>query len=211
MQYPPNTITILTKEEIDILVKQCADYIDTNFGNDDLLMVCILKGASYFFTDLTREMKTLHNTYYVEASSYKDSQTQAETLEILSVIVPEKFNNKTVILVDELFDNGATMHQIKEAIVKTTNVPISKVFTVTAFMKRKETIYPKPDFCPSLIPNVWVFGYGCDLKQKYRNSRELRAIVKDPNVELSEDDRLFTVEALYQQWRQTKNIWPTSE
>src|SRR3989304_8082321 len=97
-----NWIEILTKKEIKVFVQKCADFINTNFEGKDVIVVCIRKGASYFFVDLTRKLKVLHSTYFIEASSYKDTQTQSENLEILSIINEDKFRGKQVILLDEL-------------------------------------------------------------------------------------------------------------
>ena len=50
------------------------------------MVVCILKGCVYFFVDLTRGLTVPHSTYFLEASSYHDSQTQAETVELLRYV-----------------------------------------------------------------------------------------------------------------------------
>ena len=87
---------ILTEEEIQIAVKKCADAINDTFKGKRIIIVCIFKGAAYFFVDLTRQIKIPYSTYFIEASSYHNSQTQSECINILSSIEPSKFVNRHV-------------------------------------------------------------------------------------------------------------------
>ena len=128
---------IMTEEEIQKAVQKCADTINTEFQGKEVVVACILKGAVYFFTDLTRLLTIPHSAYFIEASSYTDKQTQNECVEILSQIVPSKFINKYVILIDELFDNGATINRIKTEIHKKASVPLEMIITCTLFLKNK--------------------------------------------------------------------------
>ena len=132
---------IMTDVEIQQCVQKCADYINKNFVGKKIVVTCILKGAVYFFTDLTRKLTIPHSCYFVEASSYKDKHVQEEKVEILSKIIPAKFADRHVILIDELYDNGGTMNHIKEAIHTEGNVSYDKIFTCTLFKKSKDTFY----------------------------------------------------------------------
>ena len=189
MNTPSTWRLILTERQINDCVQKCADYINPHFHDQDVVVVCILKGAVYFFVDLKRKLTFPHSDYHIEASSYKNSQTQQEELEILSVINPDKFRGKKVILVDELYDNGRTLHNIKLAIAERAQVPMADIFTCTAFRKNKTTLYPAPDLCGLTMPDVWLVGYGLDDRQKYRNLTELYACPKAPGLPETEDDR----------------------
>lgn len=191
---------ILTKKEIKVQVKRLADIINQKFEGKNVVVVCILKGASYFFVDLTRELVIPHSTYFIEASSYRDSQTQQE-VEICSQIVPSKFKNKEVIILDELFDNGATINMIRNKIIDEGHVVHQNIFTCTLFKKDKETSYPNPDLYGVIVPDVWLVGYGLDDNQEKRNWTYLYACPKCSNVSKSKDDLIFTDEEYYQKIR----------
>lgn len=164
---------VLSKEEIQNYVKKCADVLNQSFKDQDVVVACILKGAAYFYVDLTRQLSFEHSCYFIEASSYKDGEIQGEELEILSVINPDKFNGKKVILVDELYDNGKTLYLVKNAITEKTSLTLSDIFTCTLFRKDKETEYPKPNLYGIMVPNIWLAGYGLDNQQKMRNLEAL--------------------------------------
>lgn len=189
---------VLTENEIMFAVEKCANVINKLFDGKDIVVVCILKGAVYFFVDLTRYLTVPHSTYFIEATSYHDKQTQSACVSIMSSIEPSKFTNKDVILVDELFDNGHTMNQIKVAIHEKALVPMDKIFTCTIFKKNKITEFVPPDLYGVVVPNVWLVGYGLDDKQKCRNWKSLWACPKCEGVDNSTDDAIFEDDAYYQ-------------
>lgn len=188
---------LLTEKEIQATVKKCAKIIKKQFEGKDIVIACILKGAVYFFTDLTRQLTIPYSCYFIEASSYKNQQTQDEEVEILSKIVPEKFSGKHVILIDELFDNGNTLTKVKLAISEKAKVPLDMIFTCAMFEKNKPTIYPKPDLFGISVPDVWLVGYGLDDKQEKRGWKCLFACPKSADAEKSPDDQIFTDEKYY--------------
>jgi hypoxanthine phosphoribosyltransferase len=185
----------MTETEIRTHVKTCAKALDEKFGGIPVIFVCILKGAAWFFADLTRElMMPNYTTYFVEASSYKNSQTQSETIEILSRIVPEKFVGRKVVLVDELYDNGTTMEHLKKAISEKAQVPYEDIMTCAVFKKNRSdshTYLGTLDLYGTIVPNVWLVGYGLDDQQKKRGFRHLFAVPKSDDMEKTEDDLLI--------------------
>eukprot|EP01095_Lingulamoeba_sp_RSL-Kostka_P004593 TRINITY_DN15823_c0_g1_i1.p1 TRINITY_DN15823_c0_g1~~TRINITY_DN15823_c0_g1_i1.p1 ORF type:complete len:251 (+),score=78.67 TRINITY_DN15823_c0_g1_i1:94-846(+) len=183
---------ICTKEEIQLAVKNVARQIEGKFEGENILLVCILKGCAYFFVDLTRALKIPYSIYFIEASSYHNSQTQSETVELLSVLVKEKFENKKVILVDELYDNGTTLQCVKEKVMEELLIPESEIFTCTLFRKDKQVTQPLPDYVGiDTIPDLWVVGYGLDDQQEKRGWDCLYACPKLPEIPKIEEDKIF--------------------
>lgn len=192
IDYPETWKVIMTAEEIQGYVKSVAATLDTKFGSEKVILVCILKGAAWFFVDLTRHLRIPnYTTYFVEASSYKDAQTQQEKIEILSIIRPEKFVGRKVVLIDELFDNGTTMENLKVAICKEAQVPYEDITTCTLFKKNRgpDHVYPGTlDVFGVEMPNVWGVGYGLDDNQTKRGWNWLFAVPKAPGIPWTEDD-----------------------
>lgn len=181
---------LLTEEEIDVAVKYCARVITEKFRGKDIVIACILKGCVYFFVDLTRKVTLPHNAYLIEFASY-NGQQQLHTGEILSLIQPEKFKGKHVVLLDELYDNGLTLESVKQEIIEKGQVPAENIFTCTLMRKEHAGKYPEPDLCPLIMPSVWLCGYGLDDNQNKRNWSCVYACPKAPGIELSEADKMF--------------------
>ena len=72
-----------TDSQIHYAVRYCAQQIESKFEGQEFVVVCILKGCVYFFVDLTRSLTIPYSTYFIEASSYHNSQTQSESVELL--------------------------------------------------------------------------------------------------------------------------------
>lgn len=160
----------------------------------DLVLVCILKGAAYFTVDISRdfdERKVPHSVYFVEATSYK-GQIQSESIQILSQLVPEKLENKHILLLDELYDNGKTLDSIKTHLL---SQDLNSDITTCVMFKKKRTIpvkYPPPDYYGLAVPDVWIVGYGLDQDGHYRGLQDLYAIKKPQGIEWTSDDwRIF--------------------
>jgi hypoxanthine-guanine phosphoribosyltransferase len=144
-------------------------------------------------------MTISYTSYFIETSSYKDTQTQQEEVELLSRIVPDKFLNKIIVLIDELFDNGATLHRVKSKILKEVpSLTEESFFTCTMFKKNKKTSFLKPNLYGFVIPNVWVVGYGLNDKQTKRNWIHSYAKPKSVDVQKNDDDKIFENDNLYQ-------------
>ena len=193
---------LLTDKEIEKGVDECARTLDIYFKGKEVVIVCVLKGASYFFVDLTRKLTIPFTCHFVEASSYKDSQSQSEVVEITSTYDHQKFEGKHVLILDELFDNGKTLQSIKQYFIQ-KGTPKEMVYTCTLFLKLKEkpTGYEEPDLYSIVLPDVWVVGYGLDVCEQKRGWTYLYACPKMEGIPKSKDDQLFDNQAYYKNIR----------
>lgn len=186
-------VKILDSATIANAVKSLAGVLNTRFAGKSVVVVCILKGAVYFHVDLVRQLTMPCSEYFIEATSYHNNQTGGK-LNIMSSINPEKFVGREVILIDELFDKGHTLTEIREALHIKAAIPYERITTCTLF--RKETALGEgcrsPDFYGIRVPDVWLVGYGLDDRQEKRGLTDLWACPKAPGIPKSVDDaRIF--------------------
>lgn len=193
---------IITQDEIAIMVQHLADYINYKFQHDKIVVTCILKGCAYFLVDLTKKLTIPHSLYFIETSLYHDKQVPDAKVELLSILVPSKFQGRKVILLDELYDNGFTLHAVKTKLIEEVKLDPQDIVTCTLFHKCKHgnlnvmrsggNPYDPPDLVGFWnLPDLWYVGYGLDDKQEKRNWPHLYAIPKLPDIPKNTDDSIF--------------------
>lgn len=188
---------LITPADIETIIDHLAKKINAKISGN-LVVACILKGAVYFTVDLTRKLQMPHSLYFIEASSYKDSQKQdSSQVEILSNLNSKKFVGKNVLLLDELWDNGKTLANVKSKIME-LGVLETNITTCTLLLKPKnKTEYPLPDIWGLEVPNVWLVGYGLDDQQEKRQWTSVFAKPKIEGIPKHEDDKMFENDGYY--------------
>jgi hypoxanthine phosphoribosyltransferase len=190
---------ILTKEEIEAGVRIVAHRLETWCKGERIMLVGILKGAFMFMSDLCRALTRPYSVQFIEASSYKDSRTQGE-FSILSDISGAKFvdgvskEKKKIVIVDELLDNGKTMHDTKMYFLNKLRATHTEndILTVCLFSKKRAREWPDADITgiPNL-PDLWLVGYGLDDRGTKRGWTELFAVPKVKLVRSIEQEEVL--------------------
>lgn len=163
---------ILRKEEIQQRVKELAEAISVDHvqSNNVLppVMICILNGAFYFFSDLTRMMSIDCEIDFIRLKSYEgqDNSSGIQHLKELEL----DLKGKRVYIIDDICDTGAT---IMEALFMVNSRLAAEVKVVT-LLKRSGGVL-LTDFCGFEIGDEWVVGYGLD---DYGLKRSLQDIYK---------------------------------
>jgi len=186
---------VLTKEELEAGVRIVARQIETWSKGERIILVGILKGAFMLLSDLCRALSRPYSVYFVEASSYKEGRVQGTGVEISSELATAKFCDATtkaphkVVLVDELLDNGKTMHEMKQHFLSSLASTHTEddVLTVCLLSKKRERKWPEADITGIAgLPDLWLVGYGLDDRGTKRGWNELFAIPKVKIVETIE-------------------------
>lgn len=178
---------ILTSEEIEAGVRIVAHRIEKWCKGHRIVIVGILKGVFMFISDLCRELRRPYSVFFVDASSYGDTQKQVESVAISSDLSSSKFVDQLsgvphkIVLIDELLDNGKTMHEVKQHFLSkfATTHSDKDILTCCLFSKNRERKYPEADITGIRdLPDLWVVGYGLDDRGTKRGWTDLFAIPK---------------------------------
>lgn len=150
---------ILTHQEIQQRVKELAEAISVDHvqSNNVLppVMICILNGAFYFFSDLTRMMSIDCEIDFIRLKSYEGQDNSGSVQHLKELELDLK--GKRVYIIDDICDSGAT---IMEALFMVNSRMATEVKVVT-LLQRKDGII-LTDFCGFEIGDEWVVGYGLD-------------------------------------------------
>ena len=150
---------IIKKEEIQQRVKELAEAISIDHmqSNNVLppVMICILNGSFYFFSDLTRMMSIDCEIDFIRLKSYEGQDNSGGIQRLKDLELDLK--GKRVYIIDDICDTGAT---IMEALFMVNSRMAAEVKVVT-LLKRVDGVL-LTDFCGFEIGDDWVVGYGLD-------------------------------------------------
>ena len=109
-----NLKTLISQEELEKRIKEIATQITKDYENKELVIVCILTGAVYFATDLTKYIKNDTLTLeFMKVSSYGNSTESTGEIKIKKDL-ENSIAGKNVIIVEDIIDTGLTMTTLKK-------------------------------------------------------------------------------------------------
>ncbi len=130
-------------------------------------LVCILRGGVMFLTDLMRRITVPHTIDFMAISSYGAGARESSRQVRLTMDLKDNIQDRHVILVEDIIDSGYTLTSVIQLL--SVRKPASlKVCTLLDKAERREVFVPI-DYCGFVIPDKFVFGYGLDLDEYYRN------------------------------------------
>jgi hypoxanthine phosphoribosyltransferase len=139
------------------------DYRD----NEALLLVCILRGGVPFLVDLSRRLTVPHMMDFMAVSSYGAGARESDGEVRVTLDLQMNVRGKDVLLVEDIVDSGNTIASVLE-ILQTRQPASLKVCALLDKAERREAVVPI-HYRGFVIPNKFVFGYGLDLDEYYRN------------------------------------------
>jgi len=120
-----------------------------------------------FLTDLMRALTVPHNIDFMAVSSYGAGARQSSGQIRITLDLTTSIEGRDVLLVEDIIDSGYTISSVLE-LLNTRHPRSLKVCTLLDKVERRETDVPI-HYRGFVIPNKFVFGYGLDLDEYYRN------------------------------------------
>ena len=157
---------LVTREEIAKAVKKLGEELTKKFKGESPVFVCILKGASVFFTDLIREIDVPLTMDFMVVSSYGSSTKTTGVVKIVKDL-DKPVVGKHVVLVEDIVDSGMTLSYLKKLFANREAASISIVTLLDKPARRRVEL--TVDYSCFNIPDAFVVGYGLDYDEKYRN------------------------------------------
>ncbi len=166
---------LLTQEQIQERVKELGAEISRDYEGKEPVIICMLKGAVYFFADLTKHITIPIMIDFARLSSYRNGTTSGK-MELIANITA-KIEGKDVIIVEDIVDSGKTLAYFI-SLLKEKNPASIKICSFLDKKERREADI-NADYIGFDIPCGFVIGYGLDYAEKYREFPFLAEII-DP-------------------------------
>jgi hypoxanthine phosphoribosyltransferase len=141
--------------------------ISADYAGKTPLLVCILRGGVMFLTDLMRQLSVPHAVDFMAVSSYGSGARESSGSVRIMMDLTTDIEGCDVLIVEDIIDTGHTMHYILQ-VLQARGPASVKICTLLNKAERREVDVPI-DYVGFDIPNKFVFGYGLDLDELFRN------------------------------------------
>jgi hypoxanthine phosphoribosyltransferase len=159
---------LIDSETLQKRVSELGQQISADYSAvDNLLLICILKGGVIFLSDLTRNISVPHEVDFMAASSYGRGARSTTGNVRIDMDVTASITDKNVLIVEDIVDSGNTLRFVMDTL-EARHPASLKLCTLLNKHARREVDIPV-DYVGFEIENKFVFGYGLDLDEKYRN------------------------------------------
>jgi len=167
---------LITEEQIQAKTRELGRQISRDYEGQDLLLVCVLKGAITFLADLMRAITIPHEIDFMAISSYGASTESSGVVRILKDL-DTNIESRNVLIVEDIVDTGRTLHYITQNL-KTRFPKSVRICALLNKPSRREIDIPL-DYVGFDIPNKFVIGYGLDFAEIYRSLPYIGVLKKE--------------------------------
>lgn len=157
---------LVPADELQRRVVELGKEISRDYEGQDLHLVCILRGGVVFLTDLMRHISVPNTLDFMAVTSYGTARHSTGQVRI-TLDLKDEIHDRNVLLVEDIVDSGYTIASVLD-FLRTRHPTSLRVCTMLNKPERREVEVPI-DYCGFIIPNKFVFGYGLDMDEYYRN------------------------------------------
>jgi hypoxanthine phosphoribosyltransferase len=159
---------LIDEQRLQKRVAELGEQISADYrGKQGLILICILRGGVPFLVDLSRHISVPHMMDFMAVSSYGAGARESTGNVRVTFDLQTNIMGKHVLLVEDIVDSGHTITSVL-GMLETRQPASLKVCALLDKADRREVQVPI-DYCGFTIPNKFVFGYGLDLDEYYRN------------------------------------------
>ncbi|MBQ9333934.1 MAG: hypoxanthine phosphoribosyltransferase [Lachnospiraceae bacterium] len=157
---------MLTEDEVDNRIREIGEQISKDYAGKTVHLICVLKGGSFFMTELAKRITVPVSLDFMSVSSYGGSTKSSGVVRIVKDL-DEPLEGKDVLVVEDIVDSGRTLSYLLEML--RDRKPASVKLCTLLDKPERRVVDVNVDYTGFQIPDEFVVGYGLDYDQKYRN------------------------------------------
>ena len=158
---------LFTEKTIAARVEQLAGELTAKYGDKRPVLVCVLKGAAFFYIDLCRCMNCPIDMDFIAVSSYGLNDKSTGVVRLIKDL-DNNITGRHVIIVEDIIDSGRTLAYLME-VLRQRGPKSIELCTLLDKPERRVKKQVQVKYTCFTIPDEFVVGYGLDYDQKYRN------------------------------------------
>lgn len=167
---------LFSVEQIQERVQDLGRQITSDYKEESIVLVGVLKGAAIFLADLARAIEVDNTFDFVAVSSYGKEKTSSGAVKLIKDL-DTPIEGKHVILVEDILDTGLTLSYLRKLMLQ--HKPASLKIATCLDKPDRRLVPIEADYVCFKIPNRFVIGYGMDYAEKYRNVADIRLFPED--------------------------------
>lgn len=156
---------VYSEDVIQQRVKELAADIDTLYGDEPLVIICVLKGAFMFFSDLVSKLTISPELDFVRLASYGEGKGSSRNISFTKD-VEISLTGKHVLVVEDIVDTGLSMDFLFRQLAARGAQSLRLAVMIDKNERREVQIFP--DFTGFALPEGFIVGYGLDYAERYR-------------------------------------------
>ena len=157
---------LIPEEEVNKRIKEMAEKISADIGDETITLICILKGSVFFSCELAKNIKGSVMLDFMSVTSYGDDTKSSGVVKIIKDL-DDPLEGKNVLVVEDIIDSGRTLSYL----LKNLKARNPKSLRLCKLLDKpdRRVVDVSVDYVGFEIPDEFVVGYGLDYAQKYRN------------------------------------------
>ena len=157
---------LVQPDDLQRRVKELGAQITADYAGQDLLLICVLKGAVFFLSDLMRQIDVPCEVDFMAVASYGDATSSSGVVRILKDL-DAAIDGRHVLIVEDIVDSGLTLQYLMRNLKERGPLSLEVCALLTKPARRKAEVGAK--YIGFEIPDRFVIGYGLDHAERHRN------------------------------------------
>jgi hypoxanthine phosphoribosyltransferase len=171
---------LFDQSSVEMAIADLASTVAEQCKDDFPLVLCVMNGGLYLTGQLLRHWEFPLTVDYVHATRYRLATLGKDVL--WKAYPQNELMDRNVIIVDDIFDQGYTLEEIKAYCIKQGAKSITSVFLIRKTHERKKADI-HPDYVGLECADSYVYGVGMDLNSHFRNLSSIYSIEEKPMVQ----------------------------
>ncbi len=158
---------LFSEDDIQNAIKKLGEKINADYKDEELFLICVLKGAVMFMVDLAKHLKMPVDMEFIRLSSYGSGFTSTGKVNAVDISLPD-LNGKNVLIIEDIIDTGHTARFLMDFMKH--NFKTKSIKFCSLLDKRiKREVDIDPDYYGLDVDDKFLVGYGLDYDGFYRN------------------------------------------
>nr|WP_245540781.1 hypoxanthine phosphoribosyltransferase [Patulibacter americanus] len=167
---------LIQADELQARIADLGVEISKDYEGREILLVCVLKGAVLFVSDLMRQITVPCEIDFMAVSSYGSATRSSGVVRILKDL-DGSIEGKHVLIVEDIIDSGLTLQYLMRNLRSRGPASI-EVCSLLTKPSRREVEVPIR-YTGFELPDRYAVGYGLDMAQRYRNLPYVAALTDE--------------------------------